>query len=170
MESIISMPLSLGPILKKNAVYRLTRTATGLFYPAAGRDALYALGYFKHGYDIVRLDYKKLLREKIKGFSPGPQIPLSKENRYTPGIKDKEQSQSPQIQEQKVELGNEKIEEWSEESYGSLLNWIPYYTGIFDLGKVTASPLYFWGSLEARDPLQWHILGVSPWRFCKTGT
>ena len=42
-----------------------------------------------------------------------------------------------------------------------MLNWTPYYTGVFDLGKRAAAPFHIWGGLEARDPLQWHTLGAS---------
>ncbi len=49
-------------------VQRLTRTLTGLFFPAPSGDSLYALGYFSEGYDVVRLRNADLLREEVSLF------------------------------------------------------------------------------------------------------
>ena len=99
------MPLRSRRKNKKNLIYRLTRTATGLFYPAAGQDSLYAIGHFKNGYDIVRLDYEELLREKVSYFSNGPWLAPPKIG-LSPSIaineiekiEDEKQKQTPRIQ------------------------------------------------------------------------
>ncbi|MBI3394832.1 MAG: hypothetical protein HY042_03255, partial [Spirochaetia bacterium] len=44
-------------------IRRLTRTLTGLFYPAPAPDGLYAVGFFKNGYDLVFLKEADLLHE-----------------------------------------------------------------------------------------------------------
>ena len=54
--------------LANKKVMRLTRTTGGIFYPAAAKDAIYAIAYFKDGYDLVRFDNNKLLREEVNFF------------------------------------------------------------------------------------------------------
>ena len=171
--------LKIAPTLssKKTWVHRLTRTATGLFYPAAGPDSLYAIAYFKEGYDIVRFHYKELLYEKVHYFNKGPQVPLESQRLSTMkgeiesevkksnGIEIKKQTQSPRIEEEALEPSLEielKKKGWKEESYASFLNWLPYYTGFLDFGKKAPVPSFFLlGGLEARDPLEWHIAGFN---------
>ena len=47
---------------------RLTRTVTGFFAPAPVGDDLYALGFFRDGYDIVRFRRQDLLGEPVDYF------------------------------------------------------------------------------------------------------
>lgn len=62
--------------INSGRVQRLTRTLTGLFYPAPTGDALYALGYFSEGYDVVRLRNEDLIREDVALFDqPDPGLP-----------------------------------------------------------------------------------------------
>jgi hypothetical protein len=56
-------------------VHRLTRTLTGVFYPAPGPDSLYALGYFGEGYEVVEFQYADLLTEPVDYFVAGVPVP-----------------------------------------------------------------------------------------------
>lgn len=52
-------------------VRRLTRTVTGIFAPAPLGPDLYALGFFREGYDVIRIRNQDLLSEKVDYFA-GP--------------------------------------------------------------------------------------------------
>ncbi len=132
--------------LGTKVVRRLSRTKSGLFYPAAGKDGLFALAFFKDGYDIVYFADKDLLQEKVQLFDktqkklPIPHSPHNKQNTSPEPKKDEEENIS---------------------LYNGLREWRPYYTGIIDMGKWGSGINFFLGSLEARDPLLWHIIGAS---------
>ncbi len=48
---------------------RLTRTLTGMFAPAPAGNTLYALGYFREGFDIIRIREQDLLSENVDYFN-----------------------------------------------------------------------------------------------------
>ena len=107
--------------LASGEVVRLTRTLTGLFHPVAAKDALYALGYFAGGYDLVRIDYRDLSGEGATSlFSSAPAGPKTEEP---------------------------FSEAWSETSYGGPLSIRPYVTGLLagpsllNLGLEARDPL-----------------------------
>ena len=144
---------------QRTSIHRLTRTSTGLFYPTATERALYAIAYFKNGYDIVRINYEELLNEEVDFFESGGPIPLYEQDPL--GYEKEKKDESEEGKEKKKE-------DWKEGGYSSFLSWRPYYTGVLDLGKTAPLFRYFLGGIEARDPLEWHTLGFNLGLFSNT--
>ena len=125
-------------------VERLTRSLTGVFYPAPADDALYALGYFGEGYDVVRFQYQDLLSEQVSLFSGAAPSLESVENS---GIIANDDSY---FGEAGGPGGGDG--EWEESDYIAPLAIRPYLLGLF--GPLSTLNLV----AVARDPLLRHGL------------
>ncbi len=127
--------------------YQRTRTLTGLFYPAPGKKALYSLAYFNTGYDIVRFQYKDLIQIPTDRFQRGgPLIEILNEEIENP-------SPLPEENQSKAQKKKKK-------SYRKRFRFFPYYTGFLGVGSLYSSSLGIFGGIEARDPLNRHLLGI----------
>ncbi|MEQ9365508.1 MAG: hypothetical protein RIF32_14780 [Leptospirales bacterium] len=133
-------------------VVRMTRSLTGVFYPAPAADALYALGYFGEGYDVVRFRYRDLLSEPVNfftGSAAGPGVPIDE---------DSSESGESYFGEAGGPLadglpGADPGEgDWEESDYIAPLAIRPYLLGLF--GPVSTLNLI----AVARDPLLRHGL------------
>ena len=139
---------------KEGKIYQISKTTGGFFYPTPGKKALYAIAYFGNGFDLVSIPYQNLFQIKTS------RLRVTKEK--LPPIT------SPLYPKEKNEKENLDSELFQEKNYASILNWKLYYTGLLDIGKVgrtasdnsTTSVVAF-GGFEARDPLHWHIIGLS---------
>ncbi len=136
-------------VIQEKKILRLTRTTGGFFYPAAAKDALYAIAYFADGYDLVRFSIDTLLQEEANSLFDLGQPNLERLQTPLPSPEGQQPSQ------------NQIDEEFIESTYIAPIHMVPYYTGLFDLGKSVPLTGYILGGLEARDPLGWHTIGAN---------
>lgn len=132
-------------------VSRMTRSLTGVFYPAPADDALYALGYFGEGYDVVRFGYGDLLSEPVTYFSGSP---IGDAENLTPDLAENDESYFGETGEigESISGGGGLPENWEESDYVAPLAIRPYLLGLF--GPVSTLNLV----AVARDPLLRHFL------------
>ncbi|MCR9141950.1 MAG: hypothetical protein NXI24_06840 [bacterium] len=136
-------------------ITRMTRSLTGVFYPAPAADALYALGYFGEGYDVVRYQYADLLAEPVNLFA-GPAVPSGDQDPNDPN------ADPATLESYFGEAGGDLAgdlpggsggpEEWEESDYIAPFAIRPYALGLF--GPVSALNVI----VAARDPLLRHFL------------
>ncbi len=116
-------------------VHRLTRTTGGYFYPLPAEKGLYAVGFFRDGYDLVFLDKESLLAERAVGFDAlDPDEP--------------------------VKTGANRQEILDEHSYRGPLAVSPYLIGLLPFGDGIGPGLVNIG-IAARDPLERHFIAAA---------
>ncbi len=143
--------------IKKNSIRRNTRTNTGLFYPIGAKESLYAIAYFKTGYDVIQISHKDKIAKRADRLFLKQNISVIFSQKI--GIQKIRRDVKGEIE---TNIESNRMQ-YAESHYNPLSNFSPYYTGLFDFGKVGAISnfLYAGGSIEMRDPLHWHILGSS---------
>jgi len=119
--------------LDSHEVKRLTRTLTGLFFPAPGPDYLYSIGYYSNGYDVVRMKYGDLLAENVDYFR-----------------KQEEEQVEPESTPQN----------WTHEEYSGVFDIKPWFTGLVNIFGA-AGPSVFDVGFAARDPLDRHYFAAA---------
>lgn len=137
-------------------ISRLTRSLTGVFYPAPADDALYALGYFGEGFDLVRFQYGDLLSEPVNYFV-GSAIPENSGETGEAGSGPDSESSESYFGEAGGPLagdlsGGDGPGDWKESDYFGPFSIRPYLLGLF--GPVSTVNLV----AAARDPLLRHGL------------
>ncbi|MCB1324396.1 MAG: hypothetical protein H7A21_19260 [Spirochaetales bacterium] len=152
--------------LADSSVQRLTRTLTGLFYPAPASDFLYAIGYFENGYDIVRLRYEDLLGESVQLFEAPSEEP-AEESEETPDNEwllpaqpDPEDSYFIETEDTDTLLpGDQELPEgWAFSDYSGAFAIRPFFLGL--IGPVTVLNV----GVAGRDPLNRHnfLFAIGP--------
>ena len=148
-------PTGTRDVTDKQEIVRLTRTSGGFFYPASSKNALYAIGYFSDGFDIVRFSPDSLLKEKINASLFDARVA---DDEQSPDL----QSPLPSLDSDDKQAETEHLHHgFRESSYVALWHMTPYYTGLVDAGKTFGYNMNLLGGVEARDPLNWHIIGAS---------
>ncbi|MCB1316849.1 MAG: hypothetical protein KDK27_12885, partial [Leptospiraceae bacterium] len=151
-------------------VNRLTRTLTGFFYPTPAEDKLYAIAYFKEGYDVVAIPYDGLLGETVdyfEGIDPelreeGDQPEDDREGYFDTEVDTDEELIALGEDDSDTDPGDQdeaiNPDDWEESDYIGPFSIRPYLLGL--LGPVSAFNL----AVGARDPLLRHsfLAGVGP--------
>ena len=134
-------------------IQRLTRTLTGLFYPTPAADRLYAIRYFKNGYDVVSIRNQDLLAEPVDElFAQGETSLKQDEFKILPDSGSPVGPGDPDGS--KPGSGTAPGSDFEESSYLGPLLMRPYYTGLLQ----GSSPLLLNLGFQAVDPLFRHNL------------